>query len=222
MLDATPIADVVEIPGTVRIAGKILAHNVTYDAFMNSYDGMHVEWVNGVVIQMPSIDERHDAMVAFFRMLFAAFLEQTGGGRILGDPMLMKLPNVPSSRAPDVQVLLPDRVGQLKKNQVIGPASLVVEIVSPGSQRQDREDKKREYELGRVPEYWLFDPAKIQALFYQLSDEGLYEEQQLDANGVYHSRSLPGFQLMVALLWRDELPGFSEIGRLVEAMLKVS
>ncbi len=220
MVEAIQVDDVVEIPGTVRIAGKILARNVSYDDFMNGYEGMHVEWVNGVVIQMPSIDERHDALVAFFRILFAAFLEQTSGGRILGDPMLMKLPNVPSSRAPDIQILLPDRIEQLKKNQVIGPASLVVEIVSPGSQRQDREDKKREYELGGVPEYWLFDPANNQALFYQLSEEGLYEEVKPDENGVYHSRILAGFKLPVGLLWRDELPGYSEIGAIVKDLLK--
>jgi Uma2 family endonuclease len=222
MLDATPVAEVVEIPGTVRIAGKILARNISYDDFMNGYDGMHVEWVNGVVIQMPSIDERHDALVRFFEFLFSIYLELTGGGRILGDPMLMKLPNVPSSRAPDVQVLLPDRVHQLKKNQVIGPASLVVEIVSPGSQRQDREDKKREYELGGVPEYWLFDPSKNEALFYQLSDEGLYEEQKPDDNGVYHSRILVGLKLEVALLGREQLPGAIETLELVKAMLENS
>jgi Uma2 family endonuclease len=222
MLDSTPVADVVEIPGTVRILGKILARNISYDDFMNGYDGMHVEWVNGVVIQMPSIDERHDALVRFFEFLFSIYLELTGGGRILGDPMLMKLPNVPSSRAPDVQVLLPDRVQQLKKNQVIGPASLVVEIVSPGSQRQDREDKKREYELGGVPEYWLFDPSKNEALFYQLSDEGLYEEQKPDDNGVYHSRILVGLKLEVALLGREQLPGAIETLELVKAMLENS
>ncbi len=220
MIDIAEVTEVVEIPGTVRIAGKILARNVSYDDFMNGYEGMHVEWVNGVVIQMPSIDERHDALVRFFEILFSAYLELTGGGRIVGDPMVMKLANVPSSRAPDVQVLLPDRVQQLKKNQVIGPASLVIEVVSPGSQRQDREDKKREYELGGVPEYWLFDPAKNEPIFYQLSDEGLYQEVKPDTNGVYHSRVLVSFSLPIAILWREELPGFSEIGRMVEIMLK--
>jgi len=220
MLNTADEIEVVEIPGTVRIAGKILARDVSYDDFMNGYDGMHVEWVNGVVIQMPSIDERHDALVAFFRILFSAYLELTGGGRILGDPMLMKLASVPSSRAPDIQVLLPDRLHQLKKNQVIGPASLVVEVLSPGSQRQDREDKKREYELGGVPEYWLFDPAKKEPIFYQLTDEGFYQEIEPEANGVYHSRVLPGMHLPVDLLWRDSLPGVIETLALVEKMLK--
>jgi Uma2 family endonuclease len=220
MLDAADVTEVVEIPGTVRIAGKILARNVSYEDFMNGYDGMHVEWVNGVVIQMPSIDERHDALVAFFRILFSAHLELTGGGRILGDPMLMKLANVPSSRAPDVQVLLPGRVHQLKKNQVIGPASLVIGIVSPGSQRQDREDKKREYELGGVPEYRLFDPAKNQPIFYQLTDDGFYQEIEPDADGVFHSFVLAQFALPIAVLWQEELPGYREIGKLVENMLK--
>jgi Uma2 family endonuclease len=203
--------DVVEIPGTVLISGKILARGVSYEAFLAGYEGMHVEWVNGVVIEMPSINERHDALVQFFRLIFAAYLEQAGGGRILGDPMLMKLENIPSSRAPD---------HQLKENQVIGPANLVIEVVSPGSQRQDYVEKRREYELGGVPEYWIIDPAKQAALFLQLSSEGLYNENEPDADGIYLSTALSRFRLSVDVLWRDLLPGFSEVARMVEAMFQ--
>lgn len=211
--------EIVDIPGTVRIRGKVVARSMTYEDFMDADFGeKHVEWVNGVVIEMPSINERHDALVHFLRMLFSAYLEQTGGGRIVGDPMVMKLENVPSSRAPDIQVLLPERMAQLKRNQVIGPASLVVEVVSTGSQRQDRVDKYREYELGGVPEYWLFDPGKKEPLFFQLNEVGLYEAVQPDSEGVYHSRALNRLKLLVAVLWREELPGYSECGQMVQTM----
>lgn len=210
-----------DIPGTVRIAGKVIARGVSYEQFMASdYGEKHVEWVNGVVIEMPSINERHDALIEFIRILFKIFLEKTTGGRIVGDPMVMKLDIVPSSRAPDIQVLLPDRLHQLKQNQVIGPANLVVEIVSPGSQRQDRVDKYREYELGSVPEYWIVDSRKTDAQFYQLGSDGLYTEVTPDANGVYHSQVLSGFRLSVDIFWRDTLPSVSETLQLVEAMLK--
>ena len=207
--------NVIDLPQSlVRISGEIVATDVSYDEFMAGYDGMHVEWVDGVVIKMPSIDERHDALLRFLNYLFGAYLELTGGGRILQDPMLMKLENVPSSRAPDIQILLPDRLHQLKRNQVIGPANLVVEIVSPGSRRTDRVDKLREYELGGVPEYWLLDHQKQVALFYQRSEDGTFDLVDPDEQGVYHSRALPKLRLSVGLLWRETLPSLTEALRL--------
>jgi Uma2 family endonuclease len=221
MHDLNLIEEVVDIPGTVRIAGKVIARNVPYEQFMETeYGERHVEWVNGVVIEMSSIDERHDALVEFLRILFKIYLELTNGGRILGDPMLMKLESVPSSRAPDIQLLLPERLHQLKKNQVIGPANLVVEVVSPGSQRQDRVDKRREYELGSVPEYWLVDPQKQESIFSQLNESGVYETVEPDASGIYHSLSLSRLHFPVALLWRETLPSVAETIQMVQDMLK--
>lgn len=217
----TPDIDVVDMQAKVRISGRVVARNMSYDTFLaTDFGEKHVEWVNGVVIEMAGIDERHDALISFLRIFFTAFLETTGGGRCLGDPMLMKLIDVPSSRAPDIQVLLPDRLGQIAKNQVIGPANLVVEIVSPGNQRTDIVDKRREYELGGVPEYWIIDHEHHHMLFLQLNEVGLYEEVLPDANGVYCSRSLKGLCFSINILWRENLPSIAETLRMVEDMLK--
>jgi len=210
------IAVALDMPGQVRISGKIIAKGVTYDAFMNGFVDQRVEWVNGVVIEMPSIDERHDALVSFLRILFSAYAEHITV-RVLGDPMIMRLIDVPSSRAPDILVLLNDRIDQLQQNQVIGPANLVIEIVSEGSIRTDYVDKRREYELGGVPEYWILDHRKKQAVFLQLNADGIYDEV-LPEEAVYHSQELPNFHLNVDLLWRETLPGFSEVGHLVSEM----
>jgi Uma2 family endonuclease len=210
MAEMIPTLDVAQIPGTVQISGRILARNIPYEQFMaTDYGDTHVEWVNGVVIAMPSISWRHNLLTQFLTVLILAFLERRGGGQVLNDPMLMKLPSVPSSRAPDVLVLLPDRAGQLQQNQVVGPASLVIEIVSPGSVRTDYVDKRREYELGGVPEFWLIDPLKQQALFLQLNESGVYDEIEPD-DGMYTSAVLVGFRLRVDVLWQDPLPSLSE------------
>ena len=65
----------------------------------------------------------------------------------------------------------------------------------------------------------MFDPAKNEPIFYQLTNEGLYQEVKPDDKGIYHSRVLARFALSVSVLWREALPGFSEIGRIVEVML---
>jgi len=212
--------EVIDVPGIIRMTGKVLARSVDYDTFMETeYGDVHVEWVNGVVIQMPSIDEMHDEIVLFFRILLRTFLRNIiGGGRAFGDPMLMKLESVPSSRAPDVMVLLPERLHQLKKNQVIGPANVVIEVISRGSRRIDTIYKRREYELGGVPEYWLFDGLKRSATFLHLNAAGVYEEVSPNEQGIYESQELPGFRLTVAHVWDTTSLGVEEIAEIVKTM----
>lgn len=220
MESVVPALESLDVQGKVRLSGKVIARQVSYDTFLRAFEGQRVEWVNGVVIEMASIDERHDALVEYLRIMFRCFLELTGGGRVLGDPLVMRLDSVPSSRAPDVQVLLPDRLGQLRQKEVVGPASLVVEVLSEGSQRTDQVDKRREYELGGVPEYWLIDFLKRDVTLLHLTASGLYTERLPDDKGVYASYVLAGFTLNPALLWQDKLPTVLDIVSLVERMLK--
>jgi len=117
-------------------------------------------------------------------------------------------------------VLLPERLHQLKQKQVVGPANLVVEVVSPGSQRQDRVEKYREYELGGVTEYWLIDLPRHEHSFFQLSDEGLYEAHDPDTNGIYHSRVLNRLLFPVDILWRETLPTIDETLDMFKTMLR--
>jgi Uma2 family endonuclease len=203
----------------ITISGKILATNVSHDEFMAGYDGMRVEWVNGTVVEMPGVDETHDDLVIFLRIIFKTYLEKTGGGRAVGDPVLMRLAGI-STRAPDIQVLLPERKNRLKKNFVTGAANLVVEVVSPGTERTDRVAKFSEYERGGVPEYWILDQRHKEAHFYQLNSETQqYERVEPDENGVYHSQALPRLRIKVSDLWFIQQPETEEILALVKAML---
>jgi Uma2 family endonuclease len=206
----------------IPIGGKILATGVSHDDFMAGYTGMRVEWVNGTVIEMPGIEEVHDRLVYFLRTLLTVLLEITGGGRVMGDPMLMKIPDV-SSRAPDLQMLLPESLEKLHHNVVMGAADLVIEVVSPGTGRIDQVEKFREYEEGGVPEYWTLDPQDKEAQFWQLdADTKKYEKFYPDEHGIYQSKVLPKLRLNVAWLWRDPLRGVRETVQLVEAMLAES
>jgi Uma2 family endonuclease len=206
------------IPG-IRLSGEIIAENISFEDFLIKFPGEHLEWFDGYVITMSGIEERHDALTRFFSILFSYFLELTGGGRVLQDPMIMRTrPDLPA-RAPDLQVLLPASLGLLKHNFVAGAADLVVEVISSESERRDRVEKFAEYELAGVREYWIFDWRFGEALFFQLDEQGKYHRAELDENGVYHSKVLNRLQLPVVRLWEEQLPGVGEIVRMVEAML---
>ena len=77
---------------------------------------------------------------------------------------------------------------------------MVVEAVSdstPAEVLRDTEEKRRDYALAGVKEYYILDPSGEHMRFYRLIPEGSYEEMQPDAEGVIGSGVLPGLQFRV-------------------------
>jgi Uma2 family endonuclease len=200
--------------------GKIVAENIAYEDYLSGEYGIHVEWINGVVIEMSPIEEEHDALSRFLSAFFDTYLELTGGGRVLQDPMVMKLSPKSPGRQPDLQVLLPDRMHLLKSTEVAGAANLVVEIVSQESVKRDRGDKFEEYEQGGVEEYWIVDRIHKEALFYVRGEDGLFHSR-LPIDGVYSSYVLSKLTIAVSTFWQDKIPSTREAVKMIEAMLKV-
>jgi Uma2 family endonuclease len=99
-----------------------------------------------------------------------------------------------------------ENLGRLKRLYLEGPAHLVVEIISPGSRAMDRGEKFYEYEQGGVPEFWLIDPQRKQAEFYQRGQDGIYRLVPPGSDGLYHSQVLKGLWLKVDWLWQEPLP----------------
>jgi len=200
--------------------GKIVAEHVAYEDYLSGEYGIHAEWINGVVIEMSPIEETHDALSRFTSALFDTYLELTGGGRILQDPMVIKISPTSPGRQPDIQVLLPNRMHLLKPTEVAGAANLVVEIVSQESIKRDRGDKFEEYEQGGVEEYWIVDRIHKEALFYVRGEDGLFHSR-LPVDGIYTSLVLPKLKIVVNTFWEEKIPSTREAVKMVEAMLKV-
>lgn len=173
---------------------------MTYDEFLN-WDGesQHVEWIDGEVIEMAPISDAHQYLGAFLIALIGSFVESRKLGRVLYDPFQMKTgPDLPS-RAPDIMFVANKNVSRIEANRLVGPADLVIEIISPGSGATDRGDKFDEYEAGGVREYWLLDPHRGEAQFFRRS-RGVFR-QAFPQDGAYESAALRGFTFN--LLWLD-------------------
>jgi Uma2 family endonuclease len=162
------------------------------------------EWVDGEVEMNSPANLRHEEIAAFLIDLLKTYAGVHSLGKVLSSRFQMKLAT--SGREPDGLFVATQHLGQVKATYLDGPADLVVEIVSPESAGRDRGDKFYEYRAAGIPEYWLIDPQLNQAEFYQLDAQSRYQVVPPDAQGVYHSRMLPGFWLRVDWLWQDPLP----------------
>lgn len=183
-----------------------LPRQISYEEFLEqTSDGVFAEWVDGEIITM-TVTNEHQELTIFLTALLRFYAEAHQSGRVFVEPFQMKTGTGLPGRAPDVFFVSQKRLSKLQRLYYDGPADLVIEIISPESRSRDRGDKFYEYEQGGVKEYWLVDPQRQQAEFYQRSRKGIYQAVQPDAQGRYHSAVLKGLWLKVDWLWQTPLP----------------
>jgi Uma2 family endonuclease len=197
------------IPQRTAPTGKI-----TYEEFLAWADeDTRAEWVNGEVIVLTPASNRHQDLADFLTALLRFFVEAHRLGIVRSAPFQMKTgPELPG-REPDVLFVSREYFDRIKNTCIDGPADLVVEIISPDSRARDRGEKFYEYEQGGVREYWLLDPVRRQAEFYQRGPDGIFRLVPSGEDGIYRSAVLEGLWLKVEWLWQEPLPPLMSVLR---------
>ena len=120
-------------------------------------------------------------------------------------------------RKPDTGVILhsnPVPWGGSEQRHFAGVCDMVVEALSDSTLAEvlrDTEEKRRDYALGGVKEYYILDPDGERMRFYRLAADGWYAEIRPDAEGVVRSEVLAGLQFRLADLRRR--PRLAELAR---------
>lgn len=182
---------------------------MSYAEFLSQLpEHIHAEWVNGEAILFMPPNTRHQYLADFLLILLRLFIEAKGSGRVFSAPYEMRLPTQQSAREPDILFVAAEHQERLTVQRLMGPANLVVEIISNESVTRDRVEKWREYQEAGVEEYWIIDPrpGHESAEFWTLDEYGRYQAIPVDEKGIFHARVLPGFWLDTHWLWAEELP----------------
>ena len=127
------------------------------------------ELIGGKVVMMSPASAGHTYVADNILMIFKQYLK---GKKCVpfGDGLLVHLTDE-DKFVPDMMVVC-DR-DKIKRTYIGGAPDLVVEVLSPGTAKNDKGYKKRVYESSGVPEYWLVNPADKSIEVYLL-DGGRY------------------------------------------------
>ena len=121
------------------------------------------------------------------------------GGRAFIAPLDVHLADH-SVVQPDVIYISAERLSILQ-DWIRGTPDLLVEVLSPGTTRNDRGEKLRLYAESGVLEYWIIDPLERQIEF--LRNEGGHFVVVVPEGGVYRSQALPEVELDLVDFWRE-------------------
>lgn len=137
-----------------------------------------VEFWDGEIIELPTESELNDWIAFVLRDILIRYV----------NPRLIRIgrcevevPGRPRTRYPDLVILREEHLAQTQRRLLItlkmAPPQLVAEVVSPGSQNQQRDYKAKriQYQDRGIPEYWLIDPEQQSVTILTL-ESGTYKE----------------------------------------------
>ena len=156
---------------------------------------------DGELVMSPSPSFRHQDIVDRFHDRLKAWVRKHRLGRTAIAPIDMVLAPRRAVQ-PDVLFVSNHRL-EIIQERVMGPADLVAEVLSPGSRRRDRFDKRDLYEQHGVQEYWLIDPEALTVEVLHLQGGEYRLTGRWHVGEQAESRLLKGFAVSLAELFEE-------------------
>jgi Uma2 family endonuclease len=157
-------------------------------------DGRRYELYDGEVFEIPSPIPLHQFVLGRLYLALSAYV-QAHGGSVFFAPLDIVLTDYDVVQ-PDVLLFMPEREHLLHMRKVTRHApDLAIEVLSPGTERNDRRRKLRLFEQHRLLEYWLVDADRPSIEVYRLVGNRLNLAGTADAAQPIESGLLPELHL---------------------------
>ncbi|MFY7806444.1 MAG: Uma2 family endonuclease [Limnoraphis robusta] len=145
---------------------------LTFEEYLTYDDGTdnRYELEDGVLIQMTPASPIHSDIVEFLYDSFKAEVKRLGLDWKVKQGDVGIRTRINRSRQPDITIIQGEywrQLRQFKKSAILEvPCLLVVEVVSPGEENENRDYVKKleEYADFGIAEYWIVDPLKEQVI----------------------------------------------------------
>lgn len=164
----------------------------TVENYLGLDGGLLVEYTDGFIRVLPMPSLLHQWIVRFLFRKLDAFVSAHGLGEVLLAPLPVEL-TATKFREPDLIFLRPHRIKKWRGHPV--GADLVVEVVSQGQAnwQRDHVEKRAEYSLAGIAEYWIVDPQERTVTVLALAGHEYREHGTFHSSDKVNSALLDGF-----------------------------
>jgi Uma2 family endonuclease len=173
------------------------------DYYPLSERGRLVELSDGNIEVIESPTYFHQLILARLFLALHAFVSQGKLGKVIFAPLPIRLwPG--KIREPDLMYMSASHADRIAKYW--GIPDLAVEILSPGTEENDREVKRHEYAQAGMTEYWIIDPDAKNIEVLQLdTTSGQYSTGTVySGEDQLRSALFPDFTLSLPDLFQEE------------------
>jgi len=160
------------------------------------------EFINGRVVVHSPVTLQHNLVSGRIHRLLATYAQVRSLGTVGHEKLMVRLSR--NDYEPDIVYFGLAKTAGLEPLQRAFPApDLVVEVLSPSTEANDRGVKLTDYAAHGVLEYWIVDPDGETIEQYLLED-GRYDLALKLRDGRIESRAVEGFVMPVRALFDDD------------------
>lgn len=175
-------------------------------------DEKKMEFINGEIYFQSPAKLRHTNAVGLLLILLKTFVTKHDLGFVGSEKMLVSLTR--NDYEPDICFFEKSKARDFKPDQMQFPApDIVVEVLSPSTEKHDRETKFQDYAAHGIAEYWIIDAEHETIEQYMLQNEN-YDLLLKAREGSIQSMVLPEFKIQIRSVF-DEQANLDELKRLI-------
>ena len=151
----------------------------TYKDYLTFDENERIEIIEGEIINMsPAPSRMHQEIISEIHFKLKEYIKSNNGScKVYPAPFDVILKNNDEDLVNSKNIVQPDisvicDKSKLTDKGCTGSPDMIVEVVSPGSPRNDYIIKLNLYEKFKVKEYWIINPIKKNILVYVLTENG--------------------------------------------------
>ncbi len=160
------------------------------------------EFINGEVVLHSPVRVEHLRASSNISSMMTVYVKRFGLGFVGVEKQMISLTR--NDYEPDICFFGSAKAAQFTPGQMLFPApDLIVEILSPSTEKNDRGVKFEDYAAHGIQEYWIINSTARTVEQYLLDGE-IYRLQIKSDSGLLKSETIPGFELPIAAIFDDE------------------
>lgn len=173
-------------------------------------DENRYELIDGELYMAPAPTWEHQESIGNLFSFLREFARANGLGRVVASPIDVYLSEEDVFQ-PDIVFVSAERLDVIHSSGVHGAPDLVIEMLSPSTERRDLTLKRERYEMFGAREYWLADPfAKtitvLRARDGRFEQVGVFAEGMTAEGMTIETSLLPGLRVDVSAVFDYYVP----------------
>jgi Uma2 family endonuclease len=192
-----------ELPELIEEAQRaLLLEQSLRQKFYNDITPEHKwEFIQGEVIMHSPALNRHLVASQHVYDLLSAYVRVKGLGLVRHEKAMTTFPR--NDYEPDVMFFGMAKAALISPDTLKFPIpDLIVEVISPSTEKRDRGIKFQDYSAHGVAEYWIIDTVAESIELYHLSGETYVQADKL-TEGLFSSQVIPGFTIPVKAIFNE-------------------
>lgn len=167
----------------------------TYEDYLElPDDGNRYELIDGELYMSTTPTPNHQFIADNFLVALSNYLKKNPIGKVVSAPLEVFFSETNLAQ-PDVMFISKARLNIIKPAQVKGAPDLVIEVLSPSTEKRDRTVKLKMYARFGVLEYWLPKEKTATVEIFRLLDGELVPVVRLGKSDVLTSPLFPGLEI---------------------------